>query len=68
MFLPNSTILGRLELLEVYEDMMDRVFFHAGILQGRFYLAIWIEKSFDSDIWLYVPVSRKDLNMLGLVE
>jgi hypothetical protein len=59
MFLPNYTILGRLELLEVYEEYDGPRLFSCRNSAGQIYLAMWIEKSRDSDNWLYVPVSKE---------
>ncbi len=64
MFLPNSTILGRLELLEVYEEYDGPRLFACRNSAGQIYLAIWVEKSLDSDIWLYVPVSKQRLEYI----
>jgi hypothetical protein len=59
IFLPKSTILGRLEFLEVYEEYDGPRLFSCRNTSGQIYLAIWVEQLPDLDIWLYVPVSRQ---------
>jgi hypothetical protein len=56
-FLPESTILGQLELLEVYEEYDGPRLFSCRNATGQKYIVIWVEEFLDRDIWYYAAVS-----------
>lgn len=57
-FLPQSTNLGKLEMLEVYHYYDQPVFFSCQNASGRIFLAVWADEDDDFDTWLYVPMSK----------
>ena len=61
-YLPESTILGILKLIEVYEFYDQPCLFSCQNLSGQVYLALWIDSSETEDIWLYAPVSSERFN------
>src|SRR3990172_2296265 len=58
-YLLENAILGRLELIEVYEEYDGPRLFSCRNSSGQIYLAIWVEKKSDKDIWIYLPISAK---------
>lgn len=54
---PQDTFLGLLEIDEVYVDYEGPRFFCAVSRSGRRYLALHIDESETSDIYLYLPIS-----------
>jgi hypothetical protein len=60
--LPESTILGILKLIEVYEFYDQPCLFSCKNLSGQVYLALWVDSSEVEDIWLYAPVSSERFN------
>jgi hypothetical protein len=62
--LPQKTILGTLELLEVYEYYDKPCLFSCRNLSSQLFLSIWIDETKTEDVWLYVPVSHKRLEYI----
>jgi hypothetical protein len=60
--LPESTILGILKLIEVYEFYDQPCLFSCQNLSGQVYLTLWVDSSETEDIWLYAPVSSERFN------
>jgi hypothetical protein len=60
--LPESTILGILKLIEVYEFYDQPCLFSCQNLLGQVYIALWVDSSKTEDVWLYAPVSSKRFN------
>lgn len=60
--LPESTILGILKLIEVYEFYDQPCLFSCQNLSGQVYIALWIDNSEAEDIWFYAPVSSERFN------
>jgi hypothetical protein len=58
-YLPESTILGILKLIEVYEFYDQPCLFSCQNLSGQVYIALWIDSSETEDVWLYAPVSSE---------
>ena len=56
-YLPESTILGILKLIEVYEFYDQPCLFSCQNLSGQAYIALWVDSSEVEDVWLYAPVS-----------
>ena len=56
-FLPESTILGKLEIIEVYDFYDKPSLFSCKNQSGQIFIVVWIDSSENSDIWLYAPVS-----------
>jgi hypothetical protein len=61
-YLPESTILGILKLIEVYEFYDQPCLFSCQNLSGQVYLTLWVDSSETEDIWLYAPVSSERFN------
>jgi hypothetical protein len=61
-YLPESTILGILKLIEVYEFYDQPCLFSCQNLSGQVYIALWVDSSETEDIWLYAPVSSERFN------
>ena len=57
--LPQATLLGDLEIIEVYEFYDKPCLFSCENKSGQVFLALWIDETLDSDSWLYVPTSSK---------
>ena len=63
-YLPESTVLGRIEIVEVYEYYdIPRLFLCQNEF-GHFYVALSIGEDLYSNTWLYVLISRKRLELL----
>ncbi|MDX2241973.1 MAG: DUF6575 domain-containing protein [Leptolyngbyaceae cyanobacterium bins.302] len=62
--LPQETILGKLEILEVYEFYDKPCLFSCRNVAGQIFLAIWIDETSYSDSWLYVPTSLRRLQQI----
>ena len=58
-YLPQSTILGILKLIEVYEFYDQPCLFSCQNLSGQVYIALWVDSLETEDIWLYVPISAQ---------
>ncbi|MCY7277156.1 MAG: hypothetical protein LH702_26370 [Phormidesmis sp. CAN_BIN44] len=56
-FLPEGTILGNLEMIEVYEFYDKPCLFSCRNVAGHLFLALWVDESAYADSWLYVPTS-----------
>jgi hypothetical protein len=59
--LPQETILGVLEILEVYDYYDKPCLFSCRNLSDQLFLAVWIDETSTEDVWLYAPVSRRRL-------
>ena len=55
--LPESTVLGELTILEVYEFYIQPALFACRNVAEQIYLAVWVDEDEDSSRWLYVAVS-----------
>ena len=55
--LPESTVLGELKIIEVYEFYIQPALFACRNLAGQMYLAVWVDENEDASRWLYVAVS-----------
>ncbi len=62
--LPQETILGNLEILEVYEFYDKPCLFSCRNVAGQIFLVIWIDETSYSDSWLYVPTSLKRIQQV----
>jgi len=58
-FLPQGTILGNLEMLEVYEFYDKPCLFSCRNVAGQIFLALWIDETAYADSWFYAPTSLK---------
>jgi hypothetical protein len=69
-FLPERTILGQLEIMEVYDFYDKPVLFSCKNNSGQIFITVWVDILEDSDIWLYAPVSSSRFNAAtkGLIE
>jgi len=68
--LPQKTILGNLEIIEVYEFYDKPCLFSCRNVAGQIFLAVWIDETSYSDSWLYVPTSLRRLRQVitGAIE
>lgn len=57
--LPESTLLGRLELLEVFVFYDEPRLFSCKNQTGVIFIAVWIDENEAGDIYYYVPMSRE---------
>lgn len=56
-FLPEGTILGQLEIIEVYDFYDKPVLFSCKNKSGLIFIAIYVDDSDVAEIWLYTPMS-----------
>lgn len=68
-WLPEGTVLGELELREVFVEYDGPRLFVCSSLTDQLYLAGWAEEGRGFDRWLYVPVSQARLTAIrsGLI-
>jgi hypothetical protein len=62
--LPLNSILGRLEILEVYEFYDKPCLFSCRNMAEQIYLAIWVDETATSDSWIYASVSVERLEQI----
>jgi hypothetical protein len=56
-FLPERTILGQLEIIEVYDFYDKPVLFSCKNKSGLIFIVICVDSSDVTEIWLYAPIS-----------
>lgn len=56
-FLPEGTILGQLEIIEVYDFYDKPVLFSCKNKSGLIFIAIYVDDSDVAEIWLYASIS-----------
>lgn len=59
--LPQSTNLGKLEIIEVYEYYDAPCLFACRNQSEHLFLAVWSEQTTEFGTWLYVPISQRRL-------
>lgn len=57
--MPKGSILGNLEILEVYQFYDRPCLFSCKNTTGQIFIAVWIDKTRSEDRWLYASVSQK---------
>jgi hypothetical protein len=62
--LPQETILGNLEIIEVYEYYDKPCLFSCRNATDHFFLAVWIDETVSLNSWLYVSTSLKRLQQI----
>lgn len=62
--LPENTILGQLEIFEIYENLDGPRLFAVRNNIGTMYLAFWFDEEADATGWLYLPISETKLSKL----
>lgn len=69
-YLPQNTILGKLEEVEVYEFYDRPCLFSCKNTIGIYYLAVLVNDNADVDVWLYSPMSRDRFNQVrsGIID
>lgn len=55
--LPESTVLGELKIIEVYEFYIQPALFACMNRTKQVYLAVWIDDKAEASRWLYVALS-----------
>lgn len=63
-FLAESTKLGILEVIEIYIFYNQPVLFSCQNKSGLFYIALSIDETDSSEIWLYAPISESRFQRL----
>ena len=63
-WLPKNSILGDLDIEEVFVFFDGPRVFTCRSLTDQIYLAGWAEENLDSDLWLYLPISNARLKMI----
>lgn len=58
-FLPQSTILGKLEMIEIYEFYDHPVLFACKNASGSIFLAAFVDENDNFDTWLYAGMSQR---------
>lgn len=58
-FLPQSTYLGKLEIIEVYVYYDQPCLFSCQNSTDQIFLAVWVDETEEFNLWLYVPMSRR---------
>ena len=66
--LPIQSVLGKLEIFEIYEFFNMPVLFACKNRAGHIYLAVWIDETDEDDVWLYVPLSERRFQQVRLGE
>ena len=56
-YLPQSTVLGKLEFFEVYEYYDQPCLFSCKNLSGQIFISVWVDTKEIGDVWLYAPIS-----------
>ena len=56
-FLPKLTLLGQIEIIEVYDFYDKPVLFSCKNKSGLIFIVLCIDSSDSSEIWLYAPIS-----------
>lgn len=56
-FLPERTILGQLEIIEVYDFYDKPVLFYCKNKSGLIFIVLCVDISDSAEIWLYAPMS-----------
>lgn len=56
-FLPEKTVLGQLEIIEVYDFYDKPVLFSCKNKSGFIFIVVCVDSSDSAEIWLYAPVS-----------
>jgi hypothetical protein len=69
-FLPEKTILGQLEIIEVYDYYDKPVLFSCKNKSGLIFIVVCVDSSDLTEIWLYAPVSSSRFQQIkhGTVE
>lgn len=62
--LPESTVLGELSIVEVYEYYIQPALFACTNRTGQIYLAVWIDDNDELSRWLYVAVSLERFSQI----
>jgi len=62
--IPLNTILGKLEISEIYEYLDGPRLFTAKNNVGTTFLVYWCDEKEDAIGWLYLPISETKLNKL----
>ncbi len=68
IILPESTVLGKLRFIQVYEYYDRPVLFSCQNDSGTAFLAVLVEEEEDFEMWFYVPLSDRRFQHLQLGE
>jgi hypothetical protein len=69
-FLPERTVLGQLEIIEVYDFYDQPALFSCKNKSGQIFIVVWVDSSEVADLWLYASVSSSRFQdaRRGLIE
>lgn len=69
-FLPERTVLGQLEIIEVYDFYDQPALFSCKNKSGQTFIVVWVDSSEIADLWLYASVSSSRFQdaRRGLIE
>jgi len=59
--LPDSPLLGKLEIVDVFDDFDGPKLFSCRSAADHHYFVVWIDGRNDTDVWLYAAVSQRRL-------
>jgi hypothetical protein len=62
--LPESTFLGILKIIEVYEYYDIACLFSCRNNTGQIFIAVWIDENKDNNEWLFTPVSNARFKLI----
>ena len=62
--IPSNTILGELEIFEIYEYLNGPRLFVARNNIGTIFLVYWCDEKEEATGWLYLPISEAKLEKL----
>jgi hypothetical protein len=63
-WLPTATVLGELEIGEIFVEFDGPRVFSCTSLTDQIFIAGWAEEGEAADLWLYLPVSQNRLRMV----
>ena len=57
-YLPKRTLLGNIEIIEIYDFYDQPCLFLCKNKSGHNFLSLWIDELLDKQVWLYLPISK----------
>lgn len=57
-YLPKKTLLGNIEIIEIYDFYDQPCLFLCKNKSGQNFLSLWIDELSDKQVWLYLPISK----------
>lgn len=63
-YLPQSTLLGKLEFFEIYEYYDQPCLFSCTNSSGQIFISVWVDSKEMEEVWLYAPISSRKFKKL----